>query len=124
MRARAERAERESWRASVWPGCAGWRWRWRRAGSLVVCCSRRARRWYAREARLTHDVKRQQARWSIYRKCCWIFGCHFPHRGGDLKGCFLAKSADLSDGALERIRTDPPFNEKEYLGSGGFPVRR
>jgi len=80
-------------------------------------------RWEAREARLSHDAPRQLARWSIYRKCCWIFGCHAPFRkGNDLKACFVEKSADLSDGALERLRSAPPFSDRERLGSEGFPV--
>ena len=79
--------------------------------------------WDGRSARLTHEATHQLARWSIYRKCCWIFGCHAPYRsGGDLKACFLAKSADLSPEALRRISTAPPFNDKEFLGSQRFPI--
>ena len=52
---------------------------------------------------------------------CWIFGCHAPYRGGDLR-IFLQKSADLSPAALSRLRTEPPFNQKDWLGSRAFPV--
>ena len=78
--------------------------------------------WHARDARLLHDAPRQLARYSIYRKCCWIYGCHAPIRGGDLAKCFLAKSADLSDSALAALRTAPPFDAKDFLGSPQFPI--
>ena len=78
--------------------------------------------WDARRQVLAHGRQMQLARWSIYRKCCWIFGCHAPYRGGQLDECFLNKTRDLSRPALRRIRFDFPFSSREYLGSPGFPI--
>ena len=77
--------------------------------------------WSAAHRRLEHAAWHQLARWSIYRKCCWIYGCHAPYRGGDIK-LFLAQSADLSWTALRAISRDAPFSERERLGGEGFPT--
>lgn len=75
----------------------------------------------ARQERLAHGARRQLTRWSIYRKNCWIFGCHAPYRGGDIN-LFLAQSADLSAVATARIARAFPFDAKDFLGSAGFPT--
>ena len=77
--------------------------------------------WRPRSLRIEHAAQRQQTRWSIYRKNCWIFGCHAPYRGGELRR-FVEQSADLSPSGLEQLRTAPPFNEREFLGSRSFPI--